>query len=108
MRGKIALEALQIINGQRTQQHGQPEESFTAIADLWNNYLEFEKVIDGHDVAIAQALVKLARIKTGCDDVDSYRDAIGYIALAADMAGVADDINENEIFEKLFVPEGVA
>ena len=87
-RGEALLKAHEIINGQRQDAHGNPEDSFSVIALLWNTYLFHKKeryILDSEDVAVMMALMKIARITTGSAKSDSYIDCCGYIALAADM-----------------------
>lgn len=87
-RGSILLKAHEIINGQRQDAHGNPEDSFDVIAKLWNIYIfnENERLLNKEDVAVMMALMKIARITTGSAKSDSYIDCCGYIALASDMA----------------------
>ena len=68
----------------REQEHGSPENNFAMIADLWSVYLGFE--ITPVDVAMMMNLLKTARIKTGTFKEDSFVDACGYIACAAELA----------------------
>lgn len=68
----------------REQEHGSPENNFAMIADLWSVYLGFE--ITPVDVAMMMNLLKTARIKTGTFKADSFVDACGYIACAAELA----------------------
>lgn len=93
-RGEILLKAHEIINGQRQDAHGNPEDSFDVIAKLWNVYI-FNKPeissLTGEDVAVMMALMKIGRIITGSAKSDSYIDCCGYIALAADMAKESED-----------------
>jgi hypothetical protein len=89
MRGKILDEARDIINGERADMYGNPEDSFSMIADLWDSYLgkiegEDHGVLHPKDVAIMMALLKIAR-ETYQHKRDNLADAIGYLALAADM-----------------------
>ena len=86
-RGQVLLDALDIINGDRLDAHGKPEDSFGQIARLWSAYLfdRLELPLERRDVAIMMALLKIARIQTGTAVTDSFRDAAGYIGLAADM-----------------------
>lgn len=92
-RGTILGEAFSIVNGKRQDAYGNPEDSFSTIAALWNGWLtarygaEFE--LGRHEVGIMMALMKMARIAGGSDR-DSYRDCAGYIGLAADMANAVD------------------
>lgn len=79
------LEAAAVcVNGQRQQDYGTPEDNFSLIAKLWGVYT-------GHgytpvDVAMMMALLKTARIKTGCGTEDSFVDLAGYAACAGEIA----------------------
>lgn len=85
-----------IICGDRDERYGEPEYCFSQIADYWTTYLahnftETDRSLTGHDVAIMMALFKIARIETAlatdCDygtSVDSWLDAIGYLACGLD------------------------
>ncbi len=83
-RGKVLDEAKTVINGERQDQYGNPEDNFTTIAELWSAYKG--TTITPLDVAIMMSLLKIARISTGTDKRDSYVDCAGYIGLAADIA----------------------
>lgn len=95
-RGRLMLEALDIINGERQDAYGNPEDSFETIADYWTTYIHqkmilacqrsTEFVINSRDVAVMMALLKVARIGNGTGHKDSYVDGCAYIALAGDMA----------------------
>lgn len=91
-RGTAAIEALRVINGARQNTYGNPEDSFDSIAAFWSMYVE--KGFSNVDVAIMMALLKIARMKHhGVSHRDNFVDAIGYLALAADM--VADASSDN-------------
>ena len=91
-RGKVAIEALRVINGERQDTYGNPEDSFRDISTLWSAYSEVG--FNSIDVAIMMALLKIARMKNhGVEHRDNFVDAIGYLALAADMA--ANDHADN-------------
>jgi hypothetical protein len=81
-RGTILDQAKAIINGERQDQYGNPEDSFGLIAGLWSSYLEHN--ITSHDVAMMLTLMKLARQKHQRKP-DNLIDACGYLALAAEM-----------------------
>ena len=83
MRGSVLLEAHRTINGERVDQYGNPENNFRLISEMWSLYLGVK--IQPQDVAIMMHLLKVARIVSGTDKRDSYIDACGYLALAADM-----------------------
>lgn len=86
-RGKVLLEAHEIINGERQQQYGDPEDTFAEIARLWNWWLEGK--LDGKlfpaDVAMMMCLMKQAREKNGAGKHDNVVDAAGYLGLYDDM-----------------------
>lgn len=95
-RGQILLDALHVINGERQDKYGNPEDSFAVIADYWTAYLDHHYrsnlTVTAQDVAIMMALLKIARITTGTATKDSYIDAAGYIGLAADMEAKNDTV----------------
>lgn len=87
-RGNILLEAHKIINGERQDTYGKPEDSFQIIADYWTTYLgmmEMPITLTPKDVAIMMALFKIARI-AGSNDADSFRDCAGYLGLGHDLS----------------------
>lgn len=75
--------------GHRITDYGTPENSFSAIADLWSAYMGHEYT--ALDVAMMMALLKVARIKTGSDTKDSFIDLAGYAACAGE---IADGLND--------------
>ena len=83
-RAEILDAAKKIVTGDREKQYGSPEDNFGVIARLWSTYAgrEFTPV----DVAMMMTLLKVARIKTGHYKADSYIDACGYLACAAEIA----------------------
>lgn len=92
-RGLVAREALDIVNGARQDAYGNPEDCFVLIGDFWNAWgsaMTDRFFSLGWESAMRMALLKIARIAMSPQDRDSYRDAIGYLALACDMAGAAD------------------
>lgn len=83
VRGRVLNKAAAVVNGARQNEYGNPEDNFALIAQLWSIYTGHE--YGPHDVAIMMALFKIARIKSGTGTEDSYTDACGYVALAADI-----------------------
>ena len=81
----ICEEALRTINGERQDQYGNPEDTFTLIASFWSGYLN--TLIEPHEVADMMILLKLAREKGGKGKKDNSVDLIGYAALGASMRG---------------------
>ena len=90
-RGQVLLEAHKIINGDRQQSYGNPEDTHGVIAELWNGYLLARGAADNgvfltpKDVALMMVLFKIGRELNGAGCKDNMVDAAGYIALAADM-----------------------
>lgn len=78
-------EAMKIVLTNREQQYGDPEDSFTAIKNLWSAYMGVE--FSAKDVAIMMSLLKIARIMTGTIKKDNWVDAIGYLACGAEIEG---------------------
>jgi hypothetical protein len=86
MTRKETLEtAIKCVCGAREQDYGSPEDNFQCCADLWNIYLG-DYNLSAHDVAIMMTLLKIARIISGRYKDDTYVDAAGYIACAAEIA----------------------
>ena len=95
-RGQVLLEAHKIINGDRQQSYGNPEDTHQIIADLWNGYLDgLARTYEGDgigtmcyprlentDVAHMMVLFKIARQINGAGKRDSVVDACGYMALS--------------------------
>lgn len=92
----ILGEAFEVINGDRQDSYGEPEMSFGIIGDFWNLYLRHKfktlKVnLKPVDVAHMMALFKEARMLGQKPDRDNYRDAVGYLAIAADRLSNAQN-----------------
>lgn len=110
IKNDILAEADRIINGERQEQYGKPEDSFVLIAEYWNRYLQillkslmeeyeddftFGKAreyefytcfgVESKDVAMLMCLLKIARTQGGQEKKDNYVDICGYAALAADL-----------------------
>lgn len=86
-RGRVLLHAHDIINGQRQQQYGIPEDSFSEIAVLWNWWLgtRLNAPLTAQDVAMMMTAMKLAREKNGAGKIDNVADACGYLGLYEDL-----------------------
>ena len=84
MRGECLDKAKEMINGERQDTYGRPEDSFQIIADYWNTYLGNTN-IKPHDVSIMMSLFKIARIKGQKHHEDNFVDCAGYIGIACDL-----------------------
>lgn len=81
-RTKILNEADNLINGDRQEHYGTPQENFGAIAKMWSAYLGH--YVSPTDVCHLMALLKIARLRNG-PHVDSSVDACGYMALGGEL-----------------------
>lgn len=75
----------------RNQAHGDPEDNFSVIAQLWTAYLGYP--IDATQVAAMMALMKIARLKHNPTHEDSWVDLAGYAACGAGIALVEKRLN---------------
>lgn len=89
--GSSLSEAYRVINGDRQDSYGSPEDSFEIIADFWRAYLRQRSRAEGGkvtlsalDVAHMMTLFKIARMLGQSPCRDNYIDAQGYLAIAAD------------------------
>lgn len=85
-RKEILSAAEECVCTSRQEEYGPIENNFSLIARLWREYLDTDKPITAHDVAVMMALLKIARIATGTFKADSYIDACGYLACAGEIA----------------------
>lgn len=83
-RTEILEAARQIVTQDRNREYGEPEQLFERIAQEWSAHArhEFSPV----DVGLMMARMKLARIEANPGHADSWIDAIGYLACAAELA----------------------
>jgi Domain of unknown function (DUF6378) len=90
-RGTILAEAEKVINGERQDVYGSPEDSFGLIAYYWNIYLNSKGVIKEDseiiksDIAMMMVLFKIAR-EANQHKRDNVVDAAGYLGIYGDMA----------------------
>ena len=82
-RGAVLDEAKAVINGERQNQYGNPEDSFRLIAAFWSSYLGI--AVSPQQAAEMMVLFKIARQRTGRGQRDNFVDMCGYAAIAADM-----------------------
>ena len=82
--------AIECVTKTRQDMHGDPENSFWLISDLWENYLRAKHKFDGmilaEDVAWMMVLLKVARAVSNPKNPDNPIDAAGYAALAGELA----------------------
>ena len=76
--------ARQAITVDRAATHGEAENTFGLIAAYWSAHLGCE--VSAGDVAIMMTLFKCARMKANPGHADNYVDAVGYAAIAGELA----------------------
>ncbi len=68
----------------RATTHGDLEDNFAVVADLWSTYLPHVRLSPA-DVAAMMVLFKIARIRTNPRHMDSWIDVAGYAACGAEV-----------------------
>ena len=101
-REECLRKASEIVNGQREQQYGTPENNFGTIAELWSVYLETD--VSPVDVAMMMSLLKIARISTGTFKEDSFIDLAGYAGCGYEIAS-GNDTNIDDALMKATLSE---
>ena len=93
-RDDILLEAQQCITVDRAATHGDAEDSFQTIADVWSWWLSNRPLPDdpltAADVAMMMVLFKAGRIAGNSTHKDNYVDLAGYAALAGEISMTGD------------------
>lgn len=85
IRQDILNKASQNIMVDRQATHGDAENNFARIADLWTSYLDCDVSIGARDVAAMMVLFKIARFKANPHHLDNMTDACGYAAFAGEI-----------------------
>lgn len=103
-RGDVLAQAMNVINGERQDVYGSPEDSFRLIGEYWGIFLKsigLDKVNDPTDVesevliiapehvAMMMTLFKIAR-ESNQHKRDNIIDAAGYLGIYADMQSSED------------------
>ena len=86
MNNSTLQEADNIINGDRQDQYGNPENAFEKIATLWQFHLDNRKPapLSNADVAIMLAYMKFGRMYGTKHKRDTAIDICGYMAIYND------------------------
>lgn len=89
----ILKEVKNLLNGDRQREYGPPDKGLETIARLWTAYIQATLNVDlkitSSDACMMMVLLKVAR-QSNSKDRDSYRDIIGYTAIASDL--LSDEI----------------
>lgn len=84
--------AKNIVNGDRQENYGNPENNFKNISELWTTYFNMAKNtedwydITPTDVANMMILMKMARLMNKPDHEDSWVDIAGYASNGCEIA----------------------
>lgn len=91
VRAAVLEDAKRIVLGDRDEQYGAPEHSFSRIAAKWNVTLarKLKQSVTAADVAIMMIDLKTVRLSDNVGHRDSWIDTAGYAACGA--ACVDDD-----------------
>ena len=81
----ILGQALEAVN-RRCQTHGETENNFQIIADLWSAYCGGDYKFSAIDVSVMMILMKIARVKSG-GSLDNFVDIAGYAACGGELYG---------------------
>lgn len=87
-RAEILATASEYVTRDRAADHGDLEDNFSQIANLWTIYLEHH--VRPVDVGIMMALLKIARAKSNPAHADNYVDAAGYMACAGEISDATE------------------
>ena len=85
-RAEILDTAKQYVTKDRDATHGDMEDNFESIAELWQIYFNKEWNFTSTDVAVMMALLKIARLKSNKSNPDNWVDACGYMACGGELA----------------------
>ena len=84
MKFEDALRSAQdIVRGDRNEEYGSFEQMMIRTARVWTGILDHE--VQPAEVAMCMAGLKLVRMQQNPDKEDSFTDALGYTAMAADI-----------------------
>lgn len=82
--------AANLLEGDRSRQHGDPRKTFATIADLWAAFLKGKlrpgETVTREDAALMMSLFKIARTRHGSWNADDYIDGAAYLQIAHDCS----------------------
>lgn len=79
----VAVDAINLIDGDRHDLYGSYEENLSRIAGMWGNYLNVP--VTAEDVALMMVLVKISRSRAGYSR-DNTVDGVAYFLIHDGMA----------------------
>lgn len=90
MRANEILSNAKDVISDRGRHYGHPKINQGRIASRLTQFFEIE--VTDYDACLAMVEIKLARLQETKTHVDSYLDAIAYLALACEMATEKDEL----------------
>ena len=79
----VAVDAIRLVDEDRNDSYGPPEENLSRIAGMWSAYIGTD--ITAEDVALMMVLVKISRSKAGYSR-DNAVDGVAYFLIHDSMA----------------------
>ena len=79
----VAVDAIRLVDEDRNDSYGPPEENLSRIAEMWSGYLGHR--VSKEDVALMMVLVKISRSKAGYSR-DNAVDGVAYFLIHDSMA----------------------
>lgn len=79
----VAVDAIRLVDEDRNDSYGPPEENLSRIAAMWSGYIG--KEITAQDVALMMVLLKISRSKAGYAR-DNAVDGVAYFLIHDSMA----------------------
>jgi hypothetical protein len=82
IRAQFLKEVEKLVCTDRNVTHGDAEDNFRVIAQLWNVYIHNSKgeELNNKDVAIMMCLFKVSRLMSNVNNIDNWLDLAGYAA----------------------------
>ena len=82
IRAQFLKEVEKLVCADRNVTHGDAEDNFRVIAQLWNVYIHNSKgeELNNKDIAIMMCLFKVSRLMSNVDNIDNWLDLAGYAA----------------------------
>lgn len=79
----VAVDAIRLVDEDRNDSYGPPEENLSRIAAMWGAYIGAD--ITAEDVALMMVLVKISRSKAGYSR-DNAVDGVAYFLIHDSLA----------------------
>ena len=96
---EILQKTEKLVNGDRAKTHGNKIINHENIARLWSAYLQNKTklniILSPEDVAQLMSLLKIARTQAGEHNIDDYVDAVGYQAIAGEIASKRSELSSS-------------